>query len=106
MDIPARTTGRVRGTPPAMEVAARNLRQTMTPAEQALWVVLRNRQLGGLKFRRQQRLGAYVLDFVCPSCKLVVEVDGGIHDDDEQAAHDELRTQQLVALLPRASRPH
>ncbi len=51
----------------------------MTDAERLLWRHLRNRELGGYKFRRQRPIGPYILDFVCLEKKLVVEVDGGQH---------------------------
>ena len=51
----------------------------MTDAEQALWHVLRSRQLEGFKFRRQHSIGRFVVDFVCLEQKLIVEVDGGQH---------------------------
>ncbi len=51
----------------------------MTDAEKALWRILRGRQLAGFKFRRQTPMQRYVLDFVCFSHRLVVEVDGGQH---------------------------
>ncbi len=62
---------------------ARTLRKSLTDAERRLWSVLRDRQLGGHKFRRQHPLGSYVLDFACIEQKLVVEVDGGQHADSE-----------------------
>ena len=58
---------------------ARNLRCRATLAEQALWQVLRNRQLKGAKFRRQQPLGRFVVDFYCEEFGLVVELDGAPH---------------------------
>ncbi len=58
---------------------ARQLRVGQTDAEQRLWRHLRNRQLSGLKFRRQQPLGPYFADFYCHDCKLIIEVDGGQH---------------------------
>ena len=91
-----KTTLRVRGTTPEIEAAARQLRQNMTPAEQRLWDALRNKQLDGLKFRTQHPVGPFILDFWCPARKLVVEVDGGIHD--YQADADEARTHQLEAF--------
>ena len=72
---------------------ARVLRRTMTDAEQALWRVLRSRQLEGFKFRRQHSIGRYVVDFVCLERKLIVEVDGGHHA--EQADVDAERTAYL-----------
>jgi len=65
----------------------------MTDAEQALWRLLRGRQVSGLKFRRQHPFGDYILDFVCLENGLVVEVDGGQHA--EQVEYDEVRSNQL-----------
>jgi very-short-patch-repair endonuclease len=62
---------------------ARKLRHTMTDAERKLWSRMRAHQLGA-HFRRQAPLGAYVLDFVCFSARVVVEVDGGQHADSER----------------------
>jgi adenine-specific DNA-methyltransferase len=67
----------------------------MTDAEQALWHLLRCRQISGLKFRRQHPFGNYILDFVCLENKLVIEVDGGQHG--QQAWYDENRAQKLQA---------
>jgi len=71
----------------------RSLRKGMTDAEQALWRILRGRQVDGIKFRRQHPFGNYILDFVCLENKLIIEVDGGQHV--EQAEYDEVRTRQL-----------
>jgi len=71
----------------------RALRSNLTDAEQALWRVLRGRQIAGLKFRRQHPFGNYILDFVCLENKLVIEVDGGQHCS--QSEYDEIRTKQL-----------
>jgi len=73
----------------------RTLRNNMSDAEQALWNLLRGRQIYGLKFRRQHPFGDYILDFVCLENKLVIEVDGGQHG--QQAGYDESRTQELQA---------
>ena len=70
------TAPRVRGVPEGVQVAAKEMRRRMTPAEAVLWEALRDRRLGGLKFRWQQVLGACVLGFCCPAARLVVEVDG------------------------------
>ncbi|MEK6550648.1 MAG: endonuclease domain-containing protein [Pseudomonadota bacterium] len=58
---------------------ARRLRKQQTEAEQRLWKHLRNRRFCGYKFRRQAPIGRYVVDFVCISPKIVIEVDGGQH---------------------------
>ena len=65
----------------------------MTEAEQRLWYLLRRRQFGGQKFRRQQMLGRYIVDFVCLQARLIIEVDGGHHD--EHAIAEATRTAWL-----------
>ncbi len=79
-----------------MKDLARALRQHGTDAERLLWNRLRGRQLEGFKFRRQQVLGPYVVDFLCLEPKLVIEIDGGHHA--EQAQEDAARTEYLQAL--------
>ena len=74
---------------------ARKLRGSMTDAERKLWQALRQRQLDGHKFRRQQLIGNYVADFVCLEQKLIVEIDGGQHA--EQVSSDATRTKWLEA---------
>ena len=70
---------------------ARELRRNMTYAERRMWWMLRQKQLGGLRFRRQAPLGPYYADFFCPKARLVVELDGAGHTSDSQIAHDETR---------------
>jgi very-short-patch-repair endonuclease len=72
---------------------ARTLRKSQTPAEQKLWSVLSNRQINGIKFRRQHPIGQYIVDFYCGSRRLVIEVDGGGHLDQEE--YDAERTTWL-----------
>jgi very-short-patch-repair endonuclease len=60
-------------------VKAQGLRHKLTDAERKLWSVLRNRQLSGAKFRRQQPIGPLIADFVCHEHRLIVEADGGQH---------------------------
>ena len=74
---------------------AKQLRKDSTDAERGLWRVLRSRQLAGYKFRRQQPLGPFIVDFVCFEARLVVEIDGGQHGEKEQLAHDSKRTAWL-----------
>ncbi len=74
--------------------AAQRLRKASTDAERKLWSILRNRQLSSYKFRRQIPLRNYIVDFVCFEAKLVIEVDGGHHQ--EQSGHDEMRTRGLM----------
>jgi len=75
---------------------ARELRRASTDAEQLLWRHLRNRNLSGHKFSRQEPIGPYVVDFVCRRRRLVVELDGGQHAD--QASADARRTAALEHL--------
>jgi very-short-patch-repair endonuclease len=56
----------------------------MTDAERLLWRHMRNRGLGGWKFRRQYPVGPYLVDFICPEKNLVIEVDGGPHAENEE----------------------
>ena len=72
---------------------ARNLRRQPTDAERRLWYHLRTRQLAGVKFRRPQPIGRFVVDFCALDPKLVIEVDGGQHV--EHAVHDEERSAYL-----------
>jgi very-short-patch-repair endonuclease len=74
---------------------ARALRRRQTPAESALWRLLRDRRLSGHKFRRQYPVGPYVLDFYCPEAHLAVELDGGGHADERQVERDDIREIQL-----------
>jgi very-short-patch-repair endonuclease len=73
----------------------RTLRRDQTPAERVLWEALRDRRLDHLKFRRQVPMDIFVLDFYCRDLKLVVELDGGIHADPAQVAHDQNRDAYL-----------
>ena len=72
---------------------ARELRRDQTLAEARLWEVLRNRKLGGWKWRRQTPFGPYFLDFLCQERRLVVELDGGQHSERED--YDDRRTLYL-----------
>ena len=60
---------------------AKKLRRDMTDAERRLWSVLRNAQLNGAKFRRQQPIGPFIADFVCQQSRLIIEADGGQHPE-------------------------
>ena len=72
---------------------ARQLRKNPTEAERLLWMHLRYRQMGGHKFRRQQPIGRYIVDFACPEKRLLIEIDGGQHS--QQADYDATRTEWL-----------
>jgi very-short-patch-repair endonuclease len=74
-------------------IRARRLRNAGTDAERRLWCFLRRQQLAGHKFRRQYPLAGYIVDFVCVSTRLVVELDGGQHLD--ALVYDQRRTEAL-----------
>jgi very-short-patch-repair endonuclease len=76
---------------------ARKLRREMTVAETMLWRALRGSGFKGMKFRRQVPVGPYVADFLCITCRLIVELDGPPHETDEQRAHDLTRDAFLCA---------
>ncbi len=71
---------------------ARSLRRAETGAEKAMWQKLRNRQIGGWKFKRQMPFGRFVLDFFCFEARLAMEIDGGSHGDAKEIAADRDRT--------------
>ena len=73
----------------------RELRRQGTPAERALWHKLRDKQLAGVKFRRQQPLGSHIVDFVSFDKKLIIEIDGGQHNEDRIQGQDEIRAAWL-----------
>jgi very-short-patch-repair endonuclease len=73
----------------------KELRQKQTDAEGRLWYFLSNRQIEGNKFRRQHRIGHYVIDLICLEKKLIVEIDGGQHNEALNQEKDELRTNWL-----------
>ena len=70
----------------------RRLRRSLTPAEACLWLHLQRAQLHGRKFRRQQSVGGYVVDFFCPSDRLAVELDGASHNSERAFVLDRART--------------
>jgi very-short-patch-repair endonuclease len=76
---------------------ARRLRHEMTPAELRLWSRLRRKRLENYRFRRQHPIGRYVVDFFCASAKLIVELDGGQHGEEENLYRDHERTLWLEA---------
>ena len=83
---------------------ARRFRQAPTDAEGAAWQILRDRAIFGLKFRRQRLIAGFIVDFYCPAQRLVLELDGGAHDDPTQRRRDLDRTQALRQLSIRVLR--
>ncbi len=77
---------------------SRQLRQSQTGYEAALWDLLRAGQVDGLKFRRQHQIGQYIADFYCASLKLVIELDGGQHARSENQRFDAERDAKMQAV--------
>ena len=88
--MPIRTT-------PRLKQRARELRSSLTDAEQLLWSRLRHKQILGVQFYRQRPMFGYIVDFYCAKASLVVEVDGGQHFDEEGMAKDRERDKTLAA---------
>jgi len=87
-----------KNAPPKSFWYARNNRKAMTAEEEALWSCLKNRRLGGAKFRRQHPIADFIADFYCEAHALVIEVDGGYHNRKAQQEYDEGRTYELSKL--------
>jgi very-short-patch-repair endonuclease len=73
------------------------LRNNSTKAEQLLWKHLKDSRFLNLKFRRQQGIGRYIVDFYCPDCKLAIEIDGDSHFEENSQEYDNIRTEFLNA---------
>lgn len=74
---------------------ARMLRKNSTIHEKRLWNLLKNRQFHNLRFKRQVPIDNYIVDFVCPKIKLVIEIDGGQHNEFDNIEYDKQRTEFL-----------
>ena len=79
-------------------ILARNLRKYSTIQERRLWNLLKNRQFHNLKFKRQQPVGDYIVDFICKEAKIIIEIDGGQHNEPENIEYDKTRTEYLNTL--------
>lgn len=77
---------------------ARELRKNQTPQEKKLWNILRNHQFYGYEFRRQYPIGDYIVDFICREKKIIIELDGGQHNEDKNIISDIKRTEFLNSL--------
>ena len=83
---PSGGEGRVRGAIcEDLKPFARRLRRAQTDAERRMWMLLRDRRISGVKFRRQHPIGAYVVDFCCAEARLIIEIDGGYHASNRNA---------------------
>jgi very-short-patch-repair endonuclease len=74
------------------------LRQAQTRVERRAWYLLRNGHVAGLKFRRQQPIDHYTVDFYCPELRVALELDGGVHSQPSQAKRDKAKDEYLRAL--------
>jgi very-short-patch-repair endonuclease len=77
---------------------SQELRKNMTDAERLLWSKLRRKQLRDFQFYRQRSIGNYIVDFYCPKAKLIIEVDGGQHYNEESNRRDKVREDYLKKL--------
>ena len=77
---------------------ARTLRKNMTDTEVFLWSKIRRKQLKGFQFYRQKTIGNYIVDFYCPAAKLIIELDGSQHYEEEGLRKDKVRDQYLMRL--------
>ncbi|MCB2051870.1 MAG: endonuclease domain-containing protein [Novosphingobium sp.] len=82
-----------------MRDRSRSLRSNSTDAERKLWQQLRNRNFAGAKFRRQVQIGSYIVDFLCPAARIVVEVDGGQHSREADAARTSFLEEQGFCVI-------
>ena len=71
---------------------AKHMRSNMTEAEAKMWNILRAKRFYGFKFKRQVLIGDYIVDFVCETKKIIIEIDGGQHNSEENIVYDKNRT--------------
>ena len=79
-------------------ILARNLRKNATIQERRLWNLLKNRQFCNLKLKRKQQVGDYIVDFICKEAKIIIESDGGQHNEPKNIEYDKTRTEFLNSL--------
>lgn len=77
---------------------ARFLRKNMTNQERKIWSILKNRNFYGFRFLRQFQIGNYIVDFVCRSKKIIIEIDGGQHNHEDDIEYDKNRTKYMNLL--------
>ncbi len=74
---------------------AKEMRSNMTPAETKMWRILRGKRFQNLKFKRQVLIGNYIVDFLCEDKKIIIEIDGGQHNEELNIQSDKNRTRYL-----------
>ena len=94
-EIAANTIARNQRVSPLKVEQSRFLRTEQTAAEKEFWLMVRNKKMHGLKFRRQQIIDGFIVDFYCDSIRLCVEIDGSIHETEEQRKYDQLRDEAI-----------
>ena len=92
---PHHNAGMHKGAPSSSFAKAKQLRSSMTKAEEMLWSRLKNNACKGLKFRRQHPMHLFIVDFYCHKIALVIEIDGEYHNSEEQKELDKERTELL-----------
>ncbi len=81
-----------------LKARRQELRKNLTPAEAFLWKHLKAKQFYGKRFTKQHSIGNYIVDFYCASEKLVIELDGEVHNNTKAESYDDIRTDYLRAL--------
>ena len=76
---------------------ARYLRNNMTDQERKFWQIIKNRQFYGFRFLRQYVIGNYIADFICRKKKIIIELDGGQHNEQKNIMYDNQRTEYLIS---------
>lgn len=82
----------------ALKPFSRQLRSNQTATEQLLWQAIRKKQLHGAQFYRQKPIAGYIADFYCAKAKLVIELDGGVHNASDAQEYDAIRDSVMVSL--------
>ena len=93
--IKGRVMKKIRKIPQYLVKLCREFRRNPTVTEAFIWSCLRNRQLHGYKFRRQRPIGRYIVDFYCAELRLVIEVDGAVHQEKDQMEYDTIRQEEI-----------
>ena len=78
-----------------LQLKARNLRNNQTQQERKLWSLIKNRQFYGYRFLRQYAIPPYIVDFICREKQVIIEIDGGQHNDAAALEYDRIRTEYL-----------
>ena len=80
-----------------LRALAKELRKRSTPAERKVWEIVRAKRCLGLKFKRQFPLRGFIVDFFCRELKLILEIDGSVHDGSDQRERDEVKDELFQA---------